>query len=159
MKIQCLYCKNSFLYLRKQKGTTDICPSCYCNRHRWHLKNFMIQYKGGGCQVCGYNKCQRSLDFHHMDHTRKDFNFGGKHCIAWKKIREELDKCICLCKNCHGEVHEGIDQLIWGHPETELLQEIRRIHSNWIAPKCKPYTRKGWEEFHPASIRIKKCNL
>ena len=149
MKIQCHYCTKLFKYIREQKGTKSICPSCFGNRHRWHLKNYMIQYKGGGCQICGYNKCQRSLDFHHMEPGAKDFSLAGKHCISWKRIKSELDKCVCLCRNCHGEVHEGIDRLIWKHEESEILKEVRHCHSNWIAPEFPKYTRKGWEQFHP----------
>lgn len=26
----------------------------------------------------------------------------------WKVVKEEIDKCILLCKNCHGEIEEGL---------------------------------------------------
>lgn len=30
-------------------------------------KEKLIEYKGGKCQVCGYNKCASALEFHHLD--------------------------------------------------------------------------------------------
>lgn len=32
-----------------------------------------IEYKGGKCIVCGYNKSIRALQFHHLDPTQKDY--------------------------------------------------------------------------------------
>lgn len=29
-------------------------------------KEKLIEYKGGKCQVCGYNKCASALEFHHL---------------------------------------------------------------------------------------------
>lgn len=78
------------------------------NRHRFDRKERMIAYKGGKCCVCGYNKCNRSLNFHHLDPNTKDFGVGSKHCLSWEKVKKELDKTILLCTNCHMEVHDGI---------------------------------------------------
>jgi hypothetical protein len=32
-----------------------------------------IEYGDGKCQICGYNKCNRALSFHHKDPNEKDF--------------------------------------------------------------------------------------
>lgn len=32
-----------------------------------------IKYKGGKCEICGYNKNTAALEFHHIDPTQKDF--------------------------------------------------------------------------------------
>ena len=70
------------------------------------LKKMAIDYKGGKCSCCGYDKCIGALEFHHLDPTQKDFHLGGKYQTAsWDKIRKELDKCVLLCANCHREVH------------------------------------------------------
>lgn len=52
-----------------------------------------------GCSVCGYNKSPAALDFHHLDPQTK-------HCRVsanWKtpKGKEEMKKCVLICKNCH----------------------------------------------------------
>ena len=42
--------------------------------HRQRIKERAIEYKGGKCQYnnCGYNKCKRALEFHHLDPNEKD---------------------------------------------------------------------------------------
>ncbi len=68
----------------------------------------MLEYKGGRCALCGYNKCERALTFHHLDPTIKEYNFAGNHGRKWEVIKAELDKCVLLCQNCHCEVHAGV---------------------------------------------------
>jgi len=73
--------------------------------HRQKLKTKAIQYKGGACEKCGYNKCEWALDFHHLDANLKDFSISQYIKLSWDKVRNELDKCIILCANCHREIH------------------------------------------------------
>ena len=63
------------------------------------------------CKRCGFDEWFVSLDFHHKDSKKKDFNFLN----IWKykpteqrkkKIQEEIEKCIVLCANCHRPNHE-----------------------------------------------------
>lgn len=71
-----------------------------------------IEILGGKCQICGYNKCQRALDFHHKDDSIKKFGISAKgYTRSWKAIKEEVSKCYLLCANCHREVHAGVTQL------------------------------------------------
>jgi hypothetical protein len=78
-------------------------------KHRRKLKQMAVDYKGGKCEKCGYNKCNDALEFHHPDPTQKDFSISNGGCSqAWDKIRIELDKCIMLCSNCHREAHANI---------------------------------------------------
>jgi 5-methylcytosine-specific restriction endonuclease McrA len=81
-------------------------------RRRHKIKQMAIDYKGGCCQECGYNNYNGALEFHHLDPNEKDFSLGYKgHCTAWEKVKEELDKCVILCANCHREVHAGLIKL------------------------------------------------
>lgn len=65
-----------------------------------------IDYKGGRCEKCGYSSCIDALEFHHRDSLGKDFSISEKgYTRSWAKVREELDKCILLCANCHREIH------------------------------------------------------
>lgn len=75
------------------------------------IKQMLIQYKGGKCEKCGYNKCSRALEFHHLDPNEKDF--GLSKCLTKNisNLKAEADKCILLCSNCHAEIHQELFEL------------------------------------------------
>lgn len=78
----------------------------YVSRRRRKIKQQAVDYKGGKCQQCGYDKCVGALDFHHRDPSEKDFSIAALgNCRAWEVVKKELDKCDLLCANCHREVH------------------------------------------------------
>lgn len=76
-------------------------------RHR--IKEELIRYKGGKCEICGYSRCQSALEFHHRDPKEKDFGIATNS--SYKNmglLKKEIDKCILVCANCHREIHSGI---------------------------------------------------
>ena len=76
------------------------------SERRRKLKLKYIEYKGGACVKCNYNKCPAALTFHHLDPNEKDFGIAENGKIrSFDKIKNELDKCILLCQNCHAETH------------------------------------------------------
>jgi len=70
-------------------------------------KQELVDYKGGKCSICGYNKCIAALDFHHVI-GEKEFGIGTKHGLSMKEMKVEADKCILVCSNCHRELHYNI---------------------------------------------------
>lgn len=72
----------------------------------------LIEYKGGKCERCGYNKpIPGAYDFHHIDPLEKDFAISKKgETMALSKLKIEADKCMLLCKNCHAEIHHEINE-------------------------------------------------
>ena len=84
----------------------------YVVEWRRRAKKRLVTAFGGKCGICGYNKCDRNLVFHHIDPSQKEFAFGQLQSKAWLKLVEEVKKCVMLCHNCHGEVHEGIIDII-----------------------------------------------
>ena len=79
---------------------------------RKKLKKMAIEYKGGKCVFCGYDKCNDALDFHHLNSKEKEFGLSVRGLTrSWEKIKEELDKCILVCANCHRELHAENSQL------------------------------------------------
>jgi hypothetical protein len=81
-------------------------------RRREKVRLMSVEYKGGRCQVCGYDRCIEALEFHHLDPTQKDFGISHKgYTRSWERVKEEVDKCILLCANCHREFHAGKLQL------------------------------------------------
>lgn len=92
---------------RKEKFDIErhtLCRKCRGRRARVN-KLLAIEYKGGKCVNCGYDKCPAAMDFHHNDPAEKDHQWRTLRTMSLDKIKKELDKCTLLCKNCHAEVH------------------------------------------------------
>ncbi|HLB66093.1 MAG TPA: HNH endonuclease signature motif containing protein [Candidatus Saccharimonadales bacterium] len=82
------------------------------SKRRRRIKQKAIEYKGGKCQICGYVKYQGALDFHHIDPSTKSFGIGlNGHSRSWERVKEELDKCLLVCANCHREIGAGIVEI------------------------------------------------
>ena len=77
---------------------------------RIRAKEKLVEYKGGKCIVCGYNKYVGNLTFHHLNPEDKDFSIGGKS-FSIEALKIEADKCALLCHICHGELHAGLIKL------------------------------------------------
>lgn len=73
--------------------------------YRQKIKELAVEYKGGKCKKCGYNKCIWSLEFHHVNSLEKEFSLSKYQSFRWDKVKKELDKCILVCSNCHRELH------------------------------------------------------
>ena len=115
---------------------------------RNNTKAKMVEAMGGKCQCCGYNTCNQSLAFHHIDPTIKDIGFGDTRANpkSWSRIIEELKKCVLVCHNCHSEIHAGIRTL----PDTyatfdDKFSDWRKIEEYNNCPVCnneKPVKQK-----------------
>lgn len=76
------------------------------SKRRKEIRLKSLKYKGDKCSICGYNKCLDALEFHHIDGSNKDFGLSQRgNTRSWEKVKQELDKCILLCSNCHRELH------------------------------------------------------
>ena len=106
-------CDNDALIRSNSKYCGTKCKNkAAVTRFRKNQKIKAVMYKGGSCELCGYDKSMEALQFHHRDPNEKDFGIGAKgHTLVWENIVKELDKCACLCANCHAEVHAGIVKL------------------------------------------------
>ena len=72
------------------------------------IKHKLVEYKGGKCQKCGYDKCEGALQFHHRDPEEKDFTLSHINLsknFSMEALLKEVDKCDLLCANCHAEIH------------------------------------------------------
>jgi 5-methylcytosine-specific restriction endonuclease McrA len=98
-------------------------------KRRRKVREKAISYKGGQCQACGYSNCLEALEFHHLESTGKDFGISDRgYTRSWKRILQELDKCVLLCANCHREVHSGL----------QLPREIVVEKSGEFREACPP---------------------
>jgi predicted HNH restriction endonuclease len=103
--------KNAHKKKQDSKAFKSRCKSC-TNKKRHQaitkLKLKAIDYLGGKCSNCGYDKFYGALDFHHVNPSEKEHSWGTLRNRNWEYIKEELDKCICLCSNCHRELHHQL---------------------------------------------------
>jgi len=124
-----------------------VCQNCHREIHkvrdivneRQRLnKKLCLDYKGiQTCEHCGYNKCDTTLEFHHKDPNTKDtkistfvYNHSWKTlCDITLEAKNELDKCIVVCRNCHQTLH----------------QDMEFIQTNWkeIVAKSKNLVEKN----------------
>jgi len=106
-----LLTENTGYWRTRKKLWVSQCKKCSNKKtgQRWrNSKKRAVEYKGGKCERCGYNKCIDALEFHHIDPSQKDKNFGNMKLRKWENQKKELDKCICVCSNCHREIHAEI---------------------------------------------------
>ena len=40
---------------------------------RKRTKEKAVEYKGGKCKICNYDRCVSALEFHHLEPSKKDF--------------------------------------------------------------------------------------
>ena len=79
------------------------------HKRRKKIRQMAVEYKGGKCERCGYDRCIEALEFHHINSSKKDFNVSQRgYTRSWKRVMEELEKCIMLCANCHRELHAQV---------------------------------------------------
>lgn len=90
----------------------SICGEChnqYTKRVGQAKRVRAIEYLGGECLSCGFDKYPCSIDFHHLDPSQKDSKFRNLRSWSWERIKKEIAKCILLCGNCHTAYHAGHD--------------------------------------------------
>ena len=77
-------------------------------KSRHNKKQKLVELSGGKCSICGYDKCMRNLHFHHVNPEDKSFGISkGGLGHGFHKTIKEIKKCILVCSNCHGEIHDG----------------------------------------------------
>lgn len=92
---------------KKKKSNPDAVA-----KRRKLVKMKAIEYKGGKCCICGYDKYSGALEFHHKNADDKEFGISERGwTISWEKIRSEIDKCILVCSNCHREIEAGVTEI------------------------------------------------
>lgn len=151
-----LFCKKHGLTEHRQRKDGRMrclkCASDAVQRRREKVKILAIAYKGGKCQMCGYDKCPDALEFHHQDPAQKEFSLSDDgHSRSWDRIRLELDKCILLCCRCHREVHYNMNQKTADVPE--LIKQLKTV------PSVKPADSVTRKHRHCVNKPVTKENL
>lgn len=73
-------------------------------RSRVKRQNLMNDSKTA-CVKCGESR-PYVIDWHHLDPSTKTFALSrGTKERSTSAIIAEMNKCVCLCRNCHAEFH------------------------------------------------------
>lgn len=68
-------------------------------------KEQLLEYMGKSCKQCGGSFHPAAMDLHHIDPNSKEKNIAILLGGSWEKLKDEADKCILLCSNCHRTLH------------------------------------------------------
>ena len=67
------------------------------SKRRKALRARLIEYKGGACKICGYDRCAHAFDLHHLVASEKEFGLSARGLTrSWDKMVAEADKCILV---------------------------------------------------------------
>ncbi len=77
----------------------------HVSKRRREFKNVLLKRFGSSCSLCQYSNCPSAMEFHHIDPNGKDFSLSDFVGKGNEKIDKELEKCLLICANCHGEIH------------------------------------------------------
>lgn len=86
------------------------CKSSYSARRRQANKKSLVHELGEECQRCGYKETLAGLSFHHVNGREKTHLFHKGDVLSslgQEKRLVEADKCVLLCRCCHGGFHSG----------------------------------------------------
>lgn len=90
------YERNKSRVIAKSRARTD-------QLNKW----FHDLKKSLSCCVCGESD-PSCLDFHHINSDEKEFGLSvTRRQRDLKLIEKEINKCACLCSNCHRKLHAG----------------------------------------------------
>lgn len=114
-------------------------------RHRAKLK--LLEYKGGKCERCGYNKpIPNAYDFHHRDPAEKEFGIGNGDTRSLERMKKEADKCELVCRNCHAEIH----YIEYQQQREETIKRYGEFLEEYDS-RVRPYKRKEYTAVKPRS--------
>jgi len=132
---ECSFCKETkeikeFHFKETENRYHSWCKKCLytLQKNRWtDRKRKAVILLGGKCCKCGYDKCLNALQFHHIDPSKKEFDWNKLRQKVWEDVITELKKCILLCANCHTELHslpKNYDFIGGGNDNNYLNKEL-----------------------------------
>lgn len=115
---ECPICGKTFInnHVNRHYCYECIPESVPSNKRQYYknkaFKHFLVKYKGGKCEICGYSKYEGALEFHHRNPLEKDKELSKwriNYEIDRNEFLTEVDKCMLLCANSHREEHARLN--------------------------------------------------
>ena len=81
-------------------------------RERANRNNFQEWKKTQRCILCDETETI-CLDLHHLDPLDKDATLSNVvRNWSWKRLNNEISKCVVVCANCHRKIHAGLISIL-----------------------------------------------
>lgn len=157
----CICCEREFYSPKKRREFCfDCCPDGLTPNQNWRVKQRAVKhqlllYKGvSACERCGCDVRECVLQFHHKNPEEKDFEFRdfnlNRTTHTMSILKQEADKCIVVCANCHCEIHEEIqDEISLREIEAHERKKAKYAYQQLVAPK----------NFDTKSVVEKSCKI
>jgi hypothetical protein len=101
-----------FVLERRGSYRCKLCRQECVSSWRRKVKATLVAEAGGRCTICGYDRCQAALQFHHREPGEKAFAVSHQGITrSLTKARQEASKCLLVCVNCHAEIEAGYLEL------------------------------------------------
>ena len=100
-----VYCSPDCAYVHKKEEHAERNREAR-RKHKEVVDKYRTSLKADGCEICGYNRCVRALEFHHTG--TKGATVSKLSNIEAIKAEIKEHPVVILCANCHREVHFGV---------------------------------------------------
>ena len=83
----------------------------YKNKREARRQRLIVRYadlkQTWCCTICQEDD-DATFDLHHYDPSKKGSEIRRMISlgVSWNRIVAEVEKCVCLCANCHRKVHK-----------------------------------------------------
>lgn len=123
----------------------------YYQNARARRKHLFLDIMGNKCQLCGYDKNEKALEFHHINPEEKEFSLSDCALKKLEEVYNELQKCVLVCANCHRIIHydENFNTPLISAFDKEKAEQyaqeeevLKLFHANKKEPKYCPVCGK-----------------
>lgn len=106
---RCCSCKQ-LLDVSEFFGTARLCRKCSVKKSSNRVrdnKQRLVEFLGGQCVVCGYNRYVGAMHFHHTEPNLKVIPWNKIRSANWDTLKAWAlgEKVVLHCANCHIELH------------------------------------------------------
>jgi len=94
----------AWYYKNKYASTAKAKKKGFTKRNKDYIQRVKRMSK---CCKCGLDNKPYLLEFHHLEPSKKYKSVTNLQFNAYsmKVIKDEIRKCVMICRNCHAEFH------------------------------------------------------
>jgi hypothetical protein len=107
------------------------------------------------CDRCGENH-PATLQFHHRDPQKKDFNLSEAVNDGYgiERIKREVAKCTVLCANCHAKEHYEWARRNKKPVEEGLAAQFQRVEQELSVSQEEEFAHAVENQYLPVEVDI-----